>query len=152
MLAEVAAVIAAVKGINDAISAVKTAGGHATDLGTIVQKYATANEKLQEAESKHVGKLSLQDSMQMQVAKKQLQTFNQQLKDMMLMQGLASDYNEIMNRVEESRIQHEKELAKIKRKKAERRKLYRELGQLIGIGFCCLLVCFAGLYLFLLLR
>ena len=29
MLAEVAAVIAAVKGINDAISAVKTAGGHA---------------------------------------------------------------------------------------------------------------------------
>ena len=152
MLAEVAAVIAAVKGINDAISAVKTAGGHASDLGSIIQKYATANEKLQEAESKHVGRLSLQDSMQMQVAKRQLQTFNQQLKDMMLMQGLASDYNEIMNRVEESRIQHEKELATIKRKKAERRKAWREFGQIMGIGVCCLIVCFAGLYLFLLLR
>lgn len=152
MLAEVAAVITAVKGINDAIAAVKTAGGHATDLGTIVQKYATANEKLQEAESKHVGKLSLQDSMQMQVAKKQLQTFNQQLKDMMLMQGLASDYNEIMNRVEESRLQHERDLAKIKRKKAERRKAWREFGQIMGIGVCCLMVCFAGLYIWLLLR
>ena len=152
MLAEVAAVVAAVKGINDAISAVKTAGGHATDLGTIVQKYATANEKLQEAESKHVGKLSLQESMQMQVAKKQLQTFNQQLKDMMLMQGLASDYNEIMNRVEESRLQHERDLAKIKRQKAERRKMWREFGQIMGIGVCCLVVCFAALYIWLLLR
>ncbi len=68
------------------------------------------------------------------------------------MQGLASDYNEIMNRVEESRIQHEKQLAKIKRKKAERRKAWREFGQIMGIGVCCLIVCFAGLYLFLLLR
>ncbi len=83
------------------------------------------------------------------VAKRRVQTFNQQFKDKMLMQGLASDYNENMNRVEESRIQQEKQLAKRKSRKGERRKAWREFGQIMGIGVCCLIVCFAGLYLFL---
>lgn len=140
MIAEVTAVIAAVKGINDAISALKTAGSHAQDIGGIIQKYAVANDKLHEAEQKHVGKLSVQESMQIQVAKRQLNTFNQQLKDIMLMQGLASDYNEIMKRVEESRIEHEKKLARLKRQKAERRKALKEGGQFFAIVLVCLVV------------
>ena len=60
--------------------------------------------------------------MQIQVAKRQLSTFNQQLKDLMLMQGLSSDYNEIMNRVEESRLEHEKRLKQLKLRKAQRQK------------------------------
>lgn len=149
MIGEVAAVIAAVKGINDAIAAIKTSGGHAADLGSIISRYANAEEKVQEAEQRHVGKLSVKDSMQIQVAKRQLSNFNQQLKDLMLMQGLSGDYHEIMNRVEESRLQHEKELNRIRKKRQERAKLLRELGQLTFIGLCCLGLCMAGLYIWL---
>ena len=100
-IAEVAACIALVKGLNDAISTAKEAGNNASAFANIVGKFAKANDAVLTTEKKHVGKLSVQDSMQIQIAKRQLSTFNQQLKDMMLMQGLSQDYHEIMNRVEE---------------------------------------------------
>ena len=106
MLAEVATCISLVKGLNDAISTVKETGQNASSFASIIGKFAQANDAVMETEKKHVGKLSVQDSMQIQVAKRQLSTFNQQLKDLMLMQGLSADYNEIMNRVEESRLEH----------------------------------------------
>lgn len=119
MIAEIATVISVVKGLNDAISTVKESGGHASDLAGVMGRYAKANEAVQDVESKHVGKLSVQDSMQLQLAKRQLSAFQQGLKDQMLMAGLGSDYKEIMNRVEESRLEHEKQIriAKIRRRK-----------------------------------
>jgi hypothetical protein len=84
-----------------------------------MERYSKANETIQDVESKYVGRLSVKESMQIQLAKRQLAAFNQQLKDSMMMQGLTKDYNEIMARVEESRLEHERQirLAKIRRRK-----------------------------------
>ena len=73
-----------------------------------------------------------QDSLQLQVAKRQLTTFNQQLKDIMLMQGLAGDYKEIMNRVEESRLEHEKRMKSLKEKRRQRDKELKQILQVLG--------------------
>lgn len=142
MLAEVVTCISLVKGLNDAISSVKEAGANASSFANMIGKYAQANDAVMETEQKHIGKLSVQDSMQIQVAKRQLSTFNQQLKDLMLMQGLSADYNEIMNRVEESRLEHEKRLREIKLKKIRRDKELKEtlhilfyISLVVGVGF-----------------
>jgi len=128
MIAEVATVISVIKGLNDAISTIKETGGHASDLGDVMGRYATANEAVQDVESKYVGRLSVKDSMQIQLAKRQLKMFNQQLKDSMMMQGLTKDYNEIMSRVEESRLEHEKQLKKAKIRRRENIKFLKTLG------------------------
>ena len=90
--------------------------------------YATANEAVQDVESKYVGRLSVKDSMQIQLAKRQLKMFNQQLKDSMMMQGLTKDYNEIMSRVEESRLEHEKQLRIARIRRRENIKLLKTIG------------------------
>lgn len=128
MLAEIAAAVSAVKAINDSIAAIKEAGQNASGLGIIIEKFAKANDAVQKAETKHAGKLSVAESTQIQIAKKRLLTFNQQLKDLMLMQGLSSDYAEIMQRVEDSKLAHEREVAKIKKQRAEFRKMMKLAG------------------------
>jgi len=143
-IAEVAACIALVKGLNDAISTAKEAGNNASAFANIVGKFAKANDAVLNTEKKHVGKLSVQDSMQIQIAKRQLSTFNQQLKDMMLMQGLSQDYHEIMNRVEESRLEHEKRLKILKKQRARRDK---ELTQILQILFYT--ICGVSLFFFM---
>ena len=80
-------------------------------------------------------RISVKDSMQIQIAKKQLQTFNQQLKDMMLMQGLSADYNEIMDRVEESRLAHEKELKRKRLLRKQRIEFAKTFGLIFGTAF-----------------
>lgn len=44
------------------------------------------------------------------------------------MQGLSSDYAEIMQRVEDSKLAHEREVAKIKKQRAEFRKMMKLAG------------------------
>lgn len=146
MIAEVATVISVVKGLNDAISTIKESKGHAGDLASLMGRYATANEAVQDVESKYVGRLTVKDSMQIQLAKRQLSMFNQQLKDSMMMQGLTKDYNEIMARVEESRLEHEKQLriAKIRRRKN------LEFAKMLGVAFTAAIIGF-GLILGLLM-
>mgnify|MGYP003116476248 CR=1 FL=1 len=144
MLAEVATCISLIKGLNDAISTVKEAGSNASSFANMIGKYAQANDAVMETEQKHIGKLSVQDSMQIQVAKRQLSTFNQQLKDLMLMQGLSADYNEIMNRVEESRLEHEKRLKQLKLQKAKRDKELQEILQTlvyVALGVFSVFLC-----------
>lgn len=122
MIAEIALAVQAVSGINTAIEEVKKMGSNAQGLGLIIERYAKANDAVQDAEQKHAGKLSVAESAQIQISKKRLQTFNQQLRDLMLMGGLAQDYHEIMNRVENSRLEHERQVALIKKKRKERKK------------------------------
>jgi len=140
MLAEVATVISVIKGLNEAVSALKEAGGNASGFAAVMGRFAKANEAVQDVESKYVGRLSVQDSMQIQVAKRQLATFNQQLKDIMLMQGLAGDYKEIMDRVEESKIAHEKEIARKKRLRRERIEFAKTLGVILFGAFCAMVL------------
>ena len=147
MLAEVATVISVMKGLNDAIATLKETGGHASGLASVMDKYARANESVQDVESKYVGRLSVKDSMQIQIAKKQLQTFNQQLKDMMLMQGLSSDYNEIMQRVEESRLAHEKELKRKRLLRKQRIEFAKTFGIVFGTAFIGFIVIIGTIFL-----
>tara|TARA_X000001382_G_scaffold77766_1_gene54464 strand:- start:3457 stop:3912 length:456 start_codon:yes stop_codon:yes gene_type:complete len=147
MIAEVAACISLVKGLNDAISVAKEASGNASAFANIVGKFAKANDAVLETEAKHVGKMTVQDSLQLQVAKRQLTTFNQQLKDMMLMQGLAGDYQEIMNRVEESRLAHEKRIKQLKLAKLKRDKELKEVLQVLG--YFTLIVSLIGSIIFI---
>ena len=122
--------------------------GNASAFANIIGNFAKANDKVLETEQKYVGRLSVQDSMQIQIAKRQLSTFNQQLKDIMLMQGLSGDYNEIMNRVEESRLEHEKRLRILKLKKKKRDEELQLVLQILmytvlGVG---VVVMFAWMY------
>ena len=86
--------------------------------------------------------------MQIQIAKRQLSTFNQQLKDIMLMQGLSGDYNEIMNRVEESRLEHEKRLKILKIKRREREEELKLILKILMYAICGvgILVMFSWMY------
>ena len=138
MIAEIATVISVVKGLNDAIGALKEASGHATDLSSVMGRFATANEAIQDVESKYVGRLSVKESTQIQMAKRQLAHFNQTLKDQMLMAGLGSDYKEIMNRVEESRLEHEKQI----RLKKIRRRENIKFAKTIGLIFSSAIISF----------
>jgi len=134
MLAEITTVLTVMKGLNDAISTLKETGGHASGFANVMGKYAKANESVQAVEKKYVGRLSVKESMQVQLAKRQLSTFNQQLKDMMLMQGLSADYNEIMQRVEESRLEHEKEINRQKILRRQRVELIKTLSIMFTTG------------------
>ena len=90
MIAEIATVVSIVKGLNDAIGAIKETGGHASDLASVMDRYSKANETIQDVESKYVGKLSVKESMQIQLAKRQLKAFNNQLRDSMMMREASS--------------------------------------------------------------
>lgn len=140
-IAEIAACVALVKGLNDAIAVAKETKDNASAFANIIGKFAKANDAVLDAESKHVGRMSVQDSMQIQVAKRQLTSFNQQLKDIMLMQGLAGDYNEIMNRVEESRLEHEKKIQRLKIQRRQREKDLKLILQIVGY-----MMCIAGIF------
>tara|TARA_E500000081_G_scaffold51487_2_gene54597 strand:- start:532 stop:987 length:456 start_codon:yes stop_codon:yes gene_type:complete len=132
MIGEIAACVSLVKGLNDAIALAKETKDNASSFANIVGSFAKANDAVLKTEAKHVGKMSVQDSLQLQVAKRQLTTFNQQLKDIMLMQGLAGDYKEIMNRVEESRLAHEKRIKALKEKQRQRDKELKQVLQILG--------------------
>ena len=138
MLAEITTVLTVMKGLNDAISTLKETSGHANGFANVMGKYAKASEAVQDVEKKYVGKLSVKESMQIQLAKRQLNTFNQQLKDMMLMQGLSADYNEIMQRVEESKIEHEKEINRKKILKRQQKELLKTLFIMFTTGLIAL--------------
>ena len=140
--AAIAGVISTLKSLNDGLSTIKESGAHAGSLVTLVSRYGEVEKKIQEVESAKGGVLDLKQSMQMQGAKRQAQTFNRQLKDALLMSGQASQYNEIMTRIEESREAHEKAVAKLKRAKQKRKKELQEAFKVIGIFFVTAAVIF----------
>ena len=89
MIGEIVAVISLVKGLNDAISTMKEAGDNASGFAGVMDKFSKANDAVQEVESKYVGRLSVKDSVALQIAKKQIAGFNQNLKDSMYTKGNA---------------------------------------------------------------
>ena len=133
MIGEIAAVIGLVKGLNDAIATLKEAGNNAGGFAGVMDKFSSANQAVQDVETKYVGRLSVKDSVALQIAKKQLSGFNQSLKDSMLMAGLGGNYKEIMDRVEESKIEHEKNIRKAMMKRRATVKTLKELGEIFFI-------------------
>ena len=114
MIGEVAAVISALKALNDGINTIKQSAGNAGDLQAVIGRFAGASEKYREVEKARTGRMSYKEALAMESAKRQLLNFDRQLKDICLMQGQGDLYSSIKTRMEESRIGDEKEVAGIR--------------------------------------
>ncbi len=147
MIGEVAAVISALKALNDGINVIKQSAGNAGDLQAIIGRFAGASEKYQEVEKNKAGRMSYKEALAMESAKRQLLNFDRQLKDICLMQGQGDLYKDIKSRMEESRLAHEKEVKRLRKKRAEVRKML----QMAGAGLFLWVSCmgFIGLFAYL---
>ncbi len=147
-LAAISAVISTLKSLNDSLATIKETGAHAGQFAGLISKYSDVDQKIRECEEKNAGVMDLKTSMQLQVAKRQADSFHQALKDSLLIQqGGAQQYREIMTRIEESKIAHEKRIKRIKKERAERMKLFKEVGQWLAIGLTSVFTVCSGLYL-----
>ena len=133
MIGEVAAVLSALKALNDGINTIKQSAGNAGDLQSLIGRYAGASEKYRDVEKARTGRMSYKEALAMESAKRQLLNFDRQLKDICLMQGQGDLYNSIKTRMEESRIAHEKEVARIR---IRRREMKKYMGW-VGLGIFC---------------
>lgn len=128
MIGEVAAVLSALKALNDGINTIRESAGNAGDLQSIVGRFAGAQEKYNDVEKARAGKMSYKEALAMESAKRQLVNFDRQLKDICLMQGQGDLYTSIKNRMEEARLAHVKEVARIRKQRKEFKKLMSMLG------------------------
>ena len=122
MIGEVAAVLSALKALNDGLNTIKESAGHAGSLQSLVGKWGEASEKYRDVESSKAGAMSYKEALAMESAKRQLINFDRQFKDICLIQGQGDLYNSVKMRMEESRLAHEKEVARIKLRRREIRK------------------------------
>lgn len=148
MIAEISAAVAAVQAVNSAISSIKESAGHAGDLSAVIGRWADATEKAQAAEKKGAGVMSYKEALQLESVTRQLANFDRQLQDICLLQGQGDLYRSIKQRMEESRLAHEKEVAKLRAKRREFRKTMKLLGTILfsGVSFMGILV--GALYLY----
>tara|TARA_B100001939_G_C16847952_1_gene576088 strand:+ start:455 stop:940 length:486 start_codon:yes stop_codon:yes gene_type:complete len=146
--ATIAAVLKGLKALNDGLATVKEAGANAGQISSLVTRYSDLDQKIRDVESKKAGVLSVKDSMDLQIAKQQATNFHRALKDSLLMQqGGAAQYKEIMQRIEDSKVAHEKEVNRLKIKRRQRQKLIKEISLYVTIGASCVTFLIGGLYL-----
>jgi len=143
MIGEVFAVLSALKALNDGIATVKEGKGN---LDSILGSWAEADEKYNEVEKAKAGAMSYKDALKMESAKRQLANFDQQLKDICMMQGQFDLYTSIKKRMEESRYAHEKELRIIKKRRLELKKTMRLVGTVIFTWLCFMGFLFAAIW------
>ena len=91
--------------------------------------------------------MSYKEALKMESAKRQLANFDQQLKDVCMMQGQFDLYTSIKKRMEESRYAHEKELRLIKIKKAEFKKTMKLAGTVIFTWAFFMIFLFAAIWM-----
>ena len=143
MIGEVVAVLSALKALNDGIKTVKEGKGN---LDSILGNWAEADEKYNEVEKAKAGAMSYKDALKMESAKRQLANFDQQLKDICMMQGQFDLYTSIKKRMEESRYAHEKELRIIKKRRLEFKKTLKLAGTVIFTWAFFMLFLFAAIW------
>ena len=131
MIAEVAAVIGALKALNDGINTLKEGAGHAQSLHGLVGKWGETQEKFQEVERAKAGILDYKSALAMESAKRQLINFDRTFHDICLMQNQGDLYTAVKNRMEESRLAHEIEVARIKLRRKEVRKMLQLVGTVL---------------------
>ena len=147
--AAIGAVPQGLRALNEGLATVKEAGANAGQISSLVSRYSDLDQKIREVEEKKAGVLSVKDSMNLQVAKQQAANFHQALKDSLLMQqGGAAQYREIMQRIEDSKIAHEKRVADLKRKRRARAKLIKEIGTYATIGVLCVTFLLGALFIY----
>ena len=140
MIGEVVAVLSALKALNDGIATVKEGKGN---LDSILGNWAEADEKYNEAKA---GAMSYKDALKMESAKRQLANFDQQLKDICMMQGQFDLYKSIKMRMEESRLAHEKELRLLKIRKAKLKKDLKLAGTIMFTWAFFMIFLFAAIW------
>ena len=147
--ATIAAVLQGLKALNDGLATVKEAGANAGQISSLVSRYSDLDQKIRDVESKSAGVLSVKDSMNLQVAKQQATNFHRALKDSLLMQqGGAAQYKEIMQRIEDSKAAHEREVNRLKIKRRQRQKLLKELGTYAIIGLLSVSFLLGALFIY----
>ena len=132
MIGEVFAVLSALKALNDGIATVKEGKGN---LDSILGSWAEADEKYK-------------DALKMESAKRQLANFDQQLKDICMMQGQFDLYTSIKKRMEESRYAHEKELKIIRKRRADFKKTMKLIGTVVFAWVCFMVFLVAGIWMY----
>lgn len=148
MIAEISAAVAAVQSVNAAISSLKESAGHAGDLSSVVGRWADATEKAQAAEKKGAGVMSYKEALQLESVTRQLANFDRQLQDICILQGQADLYRSIKKRMEESRLAHEKEVAKLRVKRREFQKTMKLVGTILFAGISFMSIMLGALYLY----
>ena len=145
MIGEVISVISALKALNDGIATVKEGKGN---LDSILGNWAEADQKYNEVEKAKAGAMSYKDALKMESAKRQLANFDQQLKDICMMQGQFDLYTSIKMRMEESRLAHEKELRLLKIRKAKLKKDLKLAGTIMFTWVFFMIFLFAGIWVY----
>ena len=139
MIGEVAAVLSALKALNEGLSTLKESAGHGKSLQGLVGKWGEASEKYRDVEKAKAGKMSYKEALAMESAKRQLENFDRQFKDICLLQGQGDLYNSVKNRMLESQRAHEREILELKRGRREIKK-YIQLGSTVVFGWVCFMV------------
>lgn len=136
MIGEVAAVLSALKALNEGLSTLKESAGHGKSLQGLVGKWGEASEKYRDVEKAKAGKMSYKEALAMESAKRQLENFDRQFKDICLLQGQGDLYNSVKNRMLESQRAHEREILELKKRRREIKK-YIQLGGTVVFGWVC---------------
>ena len=148
-MAVVSGVITTLKSLNDSLATVREAGANASQLTSLVSKYASLDQQIRDIERDKSGVLSVKAATELRMAKRQAANFEQMLKDSLLMNNLGSEWRAIMTDVEASRAAHEKEVARLKRQRRERQKLIKEVSMYVTLGSICMIFAIGGLYLWM---
>ena len=136
MIGEVAAVLSALKALNEGLSTLKESAGHGKSLQGLVGKWGEASEKYRDVEKAKAGKMSYKEALAMESAKRQLENFDRQFKDICLLQGQGDLYNSVKNRMLESQRAHEREILELSKRRREIKK-YMQLGGTVAFAWVC---------------
>ncbi len=136
MIGEVAAVLSALKALNEGLATLRESAGHGKSLQGLVGKWGEASEKYNDVERAKAGKMSYKEALAMESAKRQLENFDRQFKDICLIQGQGDLYNSVKARMEESRLAHEKEVLRIKKRRKEI-KGYIQVAGTVAFAWVC---------------
>ena len=139
MIGEVAVVLSALKALNEGLSTLKESAGHGKSLQGLVGKWGEASEKYRDVEKAKAGKMSYKEALAMESAKRQLENFDRQFKDICLLQGQGDLYNSVKNRMLESQRAHEREILELKKRRREIKK-YMQLGGTVAVAWVCFMV------------
>lgn len=152
-MAAINAVISGLKAVNDMVATAKESGSNAASFGSIVAKFTDLDSKIRSIEERSVTRpMSVDESLRISLARRQVATAMNNIRDAMLMTGQMATFKEMMDRVEESQAQHNKLIAKKKKAAQQRRKLMKEVGQWAFIGLFCFSICMGLVYLFIKMR
>jgi len=148
-IAVVTGVLSTLRSLNESLATIRESGANAGSLANLLGQYDEVQQKIQEVEKSKAGILSVRDSMQLQVAKRQSETLIQQLRDACLMSGQAHQFNEIMKRIEDSKAAHERAVRELKLAKQKRRKQLKEFGLYTFIAFVTWCLVMAVIYVYI---